>query len=82
MVEFNNRTRLKNKEDNENKRNTFDSVSALYEDRELILHAFKSGIFTTQLKAGNTSYNLLNKITQIIYSLYRGKDITKKRITI
>ena len=55
MVEFNNRTRLKNKEDNENKRNTFDSVSALYEDRELILHAFKSGTFATQLKAGNTS---------------------------
>ena len=32
----------------------------------------------TQLKAGNTSENLLNKIRQIIYSLYRTKEIIKK----
>ena len=31
-----------------------------------------------QLKAGNTSGNLLNKIRQIIYLLYRAKEITKK----
>ena len=31
-----------------------------------------------QIKSGNTSENLLNKITQIIYSLYRAKQITKK----
>ena len=31
-----------------------------------------------QVKAGNTSENLLNEITQIIYSLYREKEITKK----
>ena len=30
-----------------------------------------------QVKAGNTSKNLLNKIRQIIYSLYRAKEITK-----
>ena len=29
-------------------------------------------------KAGNTSQNLLNGICQIIYSLYRAKEITKK----
>ena len=29
-----------------------------------------------QVKAGNTSENLLNEIRQIIYSLYRGKEIT------
>ena len=33
-------------------------------------------------KAGNTSEKLLNKIRQIIYSLYRAKEITKKYITI
>ena len=33
-----------------------------------------------QVKAGNTSENLLNEIRQIIYSLYRAKEITKKRI--
>ena len=31
----------------------------------------------TQVKAGNTSENLLNEIRQIIYSLYRAKEITK-----
>ena len=31
-----------------------------------------------QVKAGNTSENLLNQIRQIIYSLYRAKEITKK----
>ena len=33
-----------------------------------------------QVKAGNTSENLLNEIRQIIYSLYQAKEITKKRI--
>ena len=31
-----------------------------------------------QIKAGNTSENLLNKIRQIIYFLYGAKEITKK----
>ena len=31
-----------------------------------------------QIKAGNTSENLLNEIKQIIYSLYWAKEITKK----
>ena len=31
-----------------------------------------------QLKAGNTSENLVNEIRQIIHSLYREKEITKK----
>ena len=31
-----------------------------------------------QVKAGNTSENLLTEINQIIYSLYRSKEITKK----
>ena len=32
-----------------------------------------------QVKAGNTSENLLNEIRQIIYSLYQAQEITKKR---
>ena len=32
----------------------------------------------TQVKAGNTSENLLNKIRQIIYFLFWEKEITKK----
>ena len=35
-----------------------------------------------QVKAGNTSENLLNETRQIIYSLYREKEVTKKCITI
>ena len=35
-------------------------------------------IALTQVKAGNTSENLLNEIRQIIYSLYQAKEITKK----
>ena len=30
-----------------------------------------------KVKTGNTSENLLNEIRQIIYSLYRAKEITK-----
>ena len=30
-----------------------------------------------QVKAGNTSENLVNEIRQIIHSLYRAKEITK-----
>ena len=35
-------------------------------------------IALSQVKAGNTSENLLNKIRQIIYSLYQSKEITEK----
>ena len=35
-------------------------------------------IALAQIKAGTTSENLLNEIRQIIYSLYRAKEITKK----
>ena len=39
-------------------------------------------ITLAQVKAGNTSENLLNEIRQIIYSLYQEKEVTKKYITI
>ena len=35
-------------------------------------------IALAQVKAGETSENLLNEIRQIIYSLYRANEITKK----
>ena len=31
-----------------------------------------------QISAGNNSESLLNEIRQIVYSLYRSKEITKK----
>ena len=39
-------------------------------------------IALAQVKAGNTSKNLLNEIRQIIYSLYQAKEVTKKYIII
>ena len=38
-------------------------------------HFFLEGV---QVKAGNTSENVLNEIKQIIYSLYQAKEITEK----
>ena len=35
-------------------------------------------IALVQVKAGNTSENLLNEICQIIYSLYQAEEISKK----
>ena len=35
-------------------------------------------IALAQVKAGNNSEVLLNEIRQIVYSLYRSKEITKK----
>ena len=34
-------------------------------------------IALSQVKAGNTSENLLNEIRQIIFFLYREKEVTK-----
>ena len=35
-------------------------------------------IALAQIKVGNNSESLLNEIRQIVYSLYRSKEITKK----
>ena len=35
-------------------------------------------IALVQIKTGNNSRSLLNKIRQIVYSLYQSKEITKK----
>ena len=35
-------------------------------------------IALAQITAGNNSESLLNEIRQIVYSLYRSKEITKK----
>ena len=35
-------------------------------------------IALAQLKAGNTSENLINEIRQVLYSFYREKGVTKE----
>ena len=45
MVKFNNKSKPKIKEGKAKRQNTFDSLNALYEGRELTLNSFRSGIF-------------------------------------
>ena len=45
MVNSDKKSRLRSKEDRDEKRNTFDSVNAIHEGREWTLNAFRSGIF-------------------------------------
>ena len=47
-----NKSRPKNKEGKTEKRDTFDSVNAFDEGRELTLNAFKSGIFSKKSTQG------------------------------
>ena len=44
MLEFNDKSRPKTKEDKSKKSNTYKSVNVLYKGRELTLNAFQSGI--------------------------------------
>ena len=50
MVNFNTESRPKTKEAKDKKWNTFDSVSVLYEGRELTVNAFTRGIFPIKKK--------------------------------
>ena len=52
LKEFIEKSRPRTKKDGDKKRNTFESVNALYEGRGLILNAFKSGIFPMKEKQG------------------------------
>ena len=45
IVKLNDKSRPNTKEGKAKKQNTFDSVNALYEGRELTFNAFRSGIF-------------------------------------
>ena len=108
---FNISKRPKTLEKRQNKKDTLETLKALYIGRQKVLETFQSGIFPknktegtgfsdhrqsnlkiltpkqmlqrlpivlAQVKAGNTSENLLNEIRQIVYSPYRAKEITKK----
>ena len=50
MPDFNGRSRPKTAEAKYKKRNTYKCTYALYEGRQLILNAFKSGIFQMKEK--------------------------------
>ena len=109
IFDFTKKTKPRNPAQKKLRADVIDSVTSLIEGREMVLTAFKSGIFQVskesqegeganemlkiltpnqmlkrlpialaQVKAGNNSKSLLNEIRQIVYSLYRSKEITKK----
>ena len=52
IVKLNNKSKQKRKEGKDKKRNTFDSVNALFEGRELTLNAFRIGVFPVKATKG------------------------------
>ena len=56
MVEFNEKSRPRKKEDKEKERNTFESVNALYESRKLTLNSFKTGNFPIKATKGTRKH--------------------------
>ena len=111
VYDFSKKTRPRNPAQRQLKAGIVDNVTSLVQGREMVINAFKSGIFQVskeskedeesqegkglkiltpnqmlkrlpialaQVKAGNNSESLLNEIRQIVYSLYRSKEITKK----
>ena len=105
VYDLSKKTKPRNPAQRQLKADIVDSVTSLVQGREMVINAFKSGIFQmskesqegeglkiitpnqmlkrlpialAQVKAGNNSESLLNEIRQIVYSLYRSKEITKK----
>ena len=111
------KTKTRNLTQKKLRADVLNSMTELFNGREMVLNAFKSGIFQVskesqegtganemsrvnvserlkiltpnqmlkrlpialaQVKAGNNSESLFNEIRQIVYSLYRSKEITKK----
>ena len=111
IIDFTKKTKPRNPAQKNLRADVLDSVTSLVQGREMVINAFKSGIFQVskesqeseesqegkglkiltpnqmlkilpialaQVKADNNSESLLNEIRQIVYSLYRSKEITKK----
>ena len=52
LVKYNNKSKPNSNQGTDKKRNTFDSVSALYEGQELALNAFRSRMFPIKVTQG------------------------------
>ena len=85
LVKFNNPEKNKLK-------NTFDSVNALYEGRNLTVNAFKSGIFPIKAKKGevfkiSTPKKMLQRLPislaeyYLLLLQYTGQEEKYKRVT-
>ena len=58
ILNFNNKTRPKNKDDKKNKKNVLNTAKDLYDGRELVINVFKSGLFPLKSTTG-TGRNIL-----------------------
>ena len=76
MIDLRNATIRKETPENENPNKIVDIVGKIFDFNKQMLQ--KLPIVLAQLRAGNTSENVLNEIRQIIYSLHREKEVTKK----
>ena len=75
MVELNDKSRPRKKENKEKKEMLLREKILFLTPKQILQ---RIPIALAQVKAGNTSENLINEIRQIIYSLYRAKEVTKK----
>ena len=51
-LKFNNKARIKNKDDKKIKKHVFNTAKNLYEGRELVISAFKRGLFSLKSTTG------------------------------
>ena len=77
IVQFNKKSRLRTTEGKDKKRNTFESAIALYEGRELIRNAFRSGIFPIKATKGEELKILTPKqMLQRLQIALHGSDLS------
>ena len=77
-LNFKKQIKLHNPEKKQNKKDVLKNLYALFDGGRRVQKLQRLPIALAQVRAGNTSENLLNEIRQIIYSPYQAKEITKK----
>ena len=77
---FNNKTRPKNKDDKKKKKNILNSVENLYYGRELVINAFKSGLFSLKSTTGKglkilTPKQMLQRLLMALAQVKAGNNL-------
>ena len=77
---FNNKTRPKNKDDKKKKINILNSIENLYYGRELVINAFKSGLFSLKSTTGKglkilTPKQMLQRLLMALAQVKAGNNL-------
>ena len=80
MVKFNNKSKPKTKEGKAQKQNTFGSINALYEIRELTLNAFRSGIFPIKATQGKGRSGMLALHPSYLARVAHVAKVSKRKV--